>query len=95
MPLVRASEPPRPFSSQGDARTNTVTDAPDQNAGNPDPKPTTSIPVVRLDVDAVSDALAAGLAVALVGHVLFLKSQVPLCVPSFFSFFFPFSVIRC
>ena len=82
MPLVRASEPPHPSSSQGDPGSRS-TDTP----GSPNPNPTTSIPIVRLDVDVISDVLAAGLAVALVGHVLFLKSQVPLCVGRlFFSF---------
>jgi hypothetical protein len=39
---------------------------------------------VKLDVPAIQEDMAASLAVALLGHVLFLKSQVPLCVvPSF------------
>lgn len=36
------------------------------------------VPVVRLDVDAISDAVAARLATSLLGHVLYLKNQVPL-----------------
>lgn len=35
------------------------------------------VPVVRLDVDAISDAVAARLATSLLGHVLYLKNQVP------------------
>jgi len=37
-----------------------------------------NIPIVSLDVDVITDAVAAGLATSLLGHVLFLKSQVPL-----------------
>ena len=36
------------------------------------------VPVVLLDVDAISDAVAARLATSLLGHVLYLKNQVPL-----------------
>jgi hypothetical protein len=35
-----------------------------------------------LDVENISAEIAADLASALVGHVLFLKNQVPLCVAS-------------
>lgn len=35
-------------------------------------------PVVRLDVDTISEATAGRLATSLLGHVLFLKNQVPL-----------------
>ncbi|KAF8683086.1 hypothetical protein AX14_004206 [Amanita brunnescens Koide BX004] len=93
MPLMRASSPPRPSSPQGYTNTNPGgsgnAHTPDPGSGNPKPNtstntnalnPATSIPIVRLDVDAVSDVLAAGLAAALVGHVLFLKGQVPLPV---------------
>ncbi|KAF5371505.1 hypothetical protein D9615_009584 [Tricholomella constricta] len=38
------------------------------------------IPVVSLDVEAITDTVAARLATSLLGHVLFLKSQVPLPV---------------
>ena len=36
------------------------------------------IPRVCLDVEGISDVLAARLAICLLGHVLFLKNQVPL-----------------
>ena|ERR1700722_8850870 len=36
------------------------------------------IPRVRLGVDVINDATAARLATSFVGHVLFLKNQVPL-----------------
>ncbi|TFK35077.1 hypothetical protein BDQ12DRAFT_612282 [Crucibulum laeve] len=38
------------------------------------------LPVVRLDVDSISDAVASKLATSLLGHILFLKNQVPLPV---------------
>ena len=37
-------------------------------------------PVVRLDVDVISEATASRLAASLLGHVLFLKNQIPLYV---------------
>lgn len=40
--------------------------------------PMNAYPVVRLDVDTISDAVASRLATSLLGHVLFLKNQVPL-----------------
>ena len=42
---------------------------------------------MKLEVPAIQEDMAASLAVALLGHVLFLKSQVPLCVVllSFFT----------
>lgn len=36
------------------------------------------IPRIRLDMDAIPDMMAAKLATSLLGHVLFLKNQVPL-----------------
>jgi hypothetical protein len=38
------------------------------------------IPSMKLEVPAIQEDVAATLAVALLGHVLFLKSQLPLCV---------------
>ena len=40
------------------------------------------VPFVKLDTPTIQEDMAASLAVALLGHVLFLKSQVPLCVAS-------------
>ncbi|TFK63420.1 hypothetical protein BDN72DRAFT_847624, partial [Pluteus cervinus] len=42
--------------------------------------PSKTIPTVKLDVESISDVVAARLATALRGHVLFLKSQIPLPV---------------
>ncbi|KAG2053807.1 hypothetical protein BDR06DRAFT_1021289 [Suillus hirtellus] len=39
--------------------------------------PPTKIPSITLDADLVTDSMAARLCISLVGHVLFLKSQVP------------------
>ena len=41
------------------------------------------VPFVKLDTPTIQEDMAASLAVALLGHVLFLKSQVPLCAASF------------
>jgi hypothetical protein len=42
------------------------------------PAPPMTIPSITLDADLVTDSMAARLCISLVGHVLFLKSQVPL-----------------
>ncbi|KAK0231595.1 hypothetical protein IW262DRAFT_1345206 [Armillaria fumosa] len=39
------------------------------------------IPSVQLEMDSITDTLAASMACSLLGHVLFLKNQVPLPVP--------------
>ncbi|KAF8626138.1 hypothetical protein AX15_005074 [Amanita polypyramis BW_CC] len=64
------------------AKTKTTASAISAEVKNEEDESLTScnVPVVRLGVLTVSDVLAAGLASALVGHVLFLKSQVPLPV---------------
>lgn len=36
------------------------------------------VPVVNLKVESVTDAVASRLAISLLGHVLFLKNQIPL-----------------
>ncbi|GLB33210.1 hypothetical protein LshimejAT787_0100950 [Lyophyllum shimeji] len=41
---------------------------------------TNNIPIVSLDVEKITDALAARLATSLIGHILYLKGQVPLPV---------------
>jgi hypothetical protein len=38
----------------------------------------TEYPLVKLDTEIITDATAARLATSLLGHVLFLKNQVPL-----------------
>jgi hypothetical protein len=38
----------------------------------------TEYPLVKLDTEMITDATAARLATSLLGHVLFLKNQVPL-----------------
>ncbi|KAJ2929357.1 hypothetical protein H1R20_g7747, partial [Candolleomyces eurysporus] len=39
------------------------------------------VPVVRLQTETVTDVVAARMAISLLGHVLFLKNQIPLPVP--------------
>ncbi|RXW22601.1 hypothetical protein EST38_g3239 [Candolleomyces aberdarensis] len=39
------------------------------------------VPVVQLQTETVTDAVAARMAISLLGHVLFLKNQIPLPVP--------------
>ena len=47
------------------------------------------MPSVKLEVHSIQENMAASLAIAFLGHVLFLKSQVPLCVaPSFLLLLF-------
>ncbi|KAE9392781.1 hypothetical protein BT96DRAFT_1023407 [Gymnopus androsaceus JB14] len=43
--------------------------------------PPNQIPRLRLDVDVIPDTIAANLATSLLGHVLFLKNQVPFPIP--------------
>ena len=40
----------------------------------------TNIPIVALDIDILTDTIAAQLATSLLSHVLFLKNQIPLLV---------------
>lgn len=40
--------------------------------------PVNHFPLVRLDVDVITDSIAGRLATSLLGHVLFLKNQIPL-----------------
>lgn len=53
------------------------------SAGEADPTDGSSFklnqfPLVRLDVDVITDSIAGRLATSLLGHVLFLKNQIPL-----------------
>ena len=48
-----------------------------------------AIPTVVLDADVVSDNMAAKLCTSFLGHVLFLKNQIPLSVPSVVFFDLP------
>ncbi len=41
---------------------------------------TNMYPLVKLDTERITDAIAGRLATSLLAHVLFLKNQVPLCV---------------
>jgi len=48
------------------------------NGGGTSQEVSNAYPVVRLDVESITDAIAGRLATTLLGHVLFLKNQVPL-----------------
>ncbi|KAF9449479.1 hypothetical protein P691DRAFT_759015 [Macrolepiota fuliginosa MF-IS2] len=81
MALISFSEPP---SSQGHP-TDSSRETPPKTKENvqPDvsnqaPQATSKLPVVALDVDVLTDTIAARLATSLLGHVLFLKNQIPL-----------------
>jgi len=60
-----------------------VTSSPGQeaaNESNENEKAISKYPVVKLETDIITDATAARLATSLLGHILFLKNQVPLYV---------------
>jgi len=75
-------------SSDGTHFSATIPTSPKQDADTkrlnmpPARKRVLKVPFVKLDTPTIQDDMAASLAVALLGHVLFLKSQVPLCVAS-------------
>jgi hypothetical protein len=48
------------------------------NVPNIEGVPESNHPIVRLNMDVIADEVAARLATSLLGHVLFLKNQVPL-----------------
>lgn len=50
----------------------------DATASVADGSPLNHFPLVRLDVDIITDSIAGRLAMSLLGHVLFLKNQIPL-----------------
>lgn len=56
-----------------------ITSQTNQNS-NPESSsnPTRKIPSITIDADVITDVMAARLATSLLGHILFLKSQVPL-----------------
>ena len=89
-PAISAFPSPPCASSNGtrfSVTTPTSPTSPKQNAvtKRSDPplkKRALKIPFVKLDTPTIQEDMAASLAVALLGHVLFLKSQVPLCAAS-------------
>lgn len=77
------STTPKPITPVHEAKSNGQTFTPlaaldSAEAVDSEVESKSRIPTVRLDSDLISDALAAQLATSLVGHVLFLKNQVPL-----------------
>ncbi|KAF5370197.1 hypothetical protein D9757_010624 [Collybiopsis confluens] len=85
MPVIKPSElppPPQSFSSLAHEPTKKPQTSnlpnPPVLAASPDEwRPTPKIPRVRIDEDLVTDAIAAKLATSLLGHILFLKNQIP------------------
>ena len=67
-------------SSKEETRSLTVetsgTISPSRNAA--DESLISDYPIMKLDTDIITDATAARLATSLLGHILFLKNQVPL-----------------
>lgn len=82
MAPVSLSEPPPSQNTQtpisGTCKGSTQNYAPIQVAS----QTSSRLPVVVLDVDVLTDTIAARLATSLLGHVLFLKNQIPLSVSS-------------
>ena len=84
-PAVTAFHSPSCASSNGTCPSAATATSPEQDAVTQRldvplvRKRTLKIPSVKLETPAIQDEMAASLAVALLGHVLFLKSQVPLC----------------
>jgi hypothetical protein len=86
MPLIgfNNSPPPSIHLLRVDEASNPGLKVPSDNA---DDAPTSvddgssllnHFPLVRLDVDVITDSIAGRLATSLLGHVLFLKNQIPL-----------------
>lgn len=72
LPKAQASSPAATIPSESvDQSKDTKSDAPETFS---------TVSRISLDLENISDRIASDLAVSLVGHVLFLKSQVPLCV---------------
>lgn len=72
-PSTAPTSPLPPRKTQG-GRSGTIIDAEE------DPDILPKMPTLSLDVNAISDVMAARLTTCLIGHVLYLKSQVPLFV---------------
>lgn len=77
-----------PCASSNGTRFNVTTptspkqDAVTKRSDPPVKRRALKIPFVKLDTPIIQEDMAASLAVALLGHVLFLKNQVPLCAAS-------------
>jgi hypothetical protein len=55
---------------------------PGQDSDGQSSHPPSTVSKISLDIENISAEIASDLASTLVGHVLFLKNQVPLCVAS-------------
>jgi len=75
-PDVPTLAPPRHDAKKADSIINEGAET--MSARNPSIAVTSAMPTVVLDTDVVSDNMAARLCASFLGHVLFLKNQVPL-----------------
>jgi hypothetical protein len=87
-PAISAFPSPPGASSNGTRFSTTTPTSPKQDAVTQRPevpsvrKRALKVPFVKLDTPTIQEDTAASVAVALLGHVLFLKSQVPLYAAS-------------
>ena len=78
-PLQNSSQVPA-SSAELPAATTTATDVSPENTKEKtvEKKQDFTVPHIQLDTDQISNPMAARLASSLLGHVLFLKGQIPL-----------------
>ncbi|KAK0448186.1 hypothetical protein EV421DRAFT_116223 [Armillaria borealis] len=87
MPLLAPSFSPSDVdvsilvSTQRSIRNATALKTVEESGGKDTAVEESKIPSVQLEMDSITDTLAASMACSLLGHVLFLKNQVPLPVP--------------
>ncbi|CAK5276270.1 unnamed protein product [Mycena citricolor] len=79
MPLLAPSSPPPSSATSRNVELTPVTapEAISQPPVPPDSKPDSTVARLTLDLDGLSAEIAGELATSLVGHVLFLKNQIP------------------
>ena len=76
--FIRDDETSNPDPLKGRLLNVVSVGEPDATASVADGSPLNHFPLVRLDVDVITDSIAGRLATSLLGHVLFLKNQIPL-----------------
>ena len=81
-PTANSQQPEVALIIENPVSLSQTTSKTDQNLGLESSLIPTSckIPCVTLDADVITDVMASQLAMSLLGHTLFLKSQVPLYV---------------
>ncbi|KAK0205822.1 hypothetical protein DFS33DRAFT_1498503 [Desarmillaria ectypa] len=87
MPLLAPSFLPSdvdfsvPVSTQRPITNATAPKTAEESGGKDNVVEESKIPSVQLEMDSITDTIAASIACSLLGHVLFLKNQIPLPVP--------------